>query len=487
MKHRLFIGALAVTAGLAGCAVGPDYQRPAALAGRPLPAQFTDVPATNNFTGGWKIAEPSAQLPRGDWWQIFGDAELNRLEALASTNNQNLAAMADRYAEARALATAATADFYPQLTAGGTPNGDVTRQSTSVNQPLQGQASRRSYTYNTFTAPIYLGWELDLWGRVRRQSQAAHARAAASADDFESARLDVAAEVADDYFNLRSLDEEYILIAGTIEAYQRSLELTQSRRRGGIASDLDVAQAATQLHSAEAQLPDIELRRAQTGHALAVLCGESPVNFLITNPATTNAIPNIPPSVPSDLLEHRPDIAAAERRMAAANAEVGVAKAAFFPTVRIDGLAGFQSINSSTWFDWPSRFWSVGPSLQLPLFTGGANRGQLAATRAAYAENVADYRQTVLAAFAEVEDQLAAQRLLAAEWQAENEAARSAERALEIAKNRYKSGLVTYLDVATAQTDALVLERSAVELTGQRLTAAVNLIKSLGGGWQMGK
>jgi multidrug efflux system outer membrane protein len=489
MKPRLFIGAFAIAAGLAGlagCAVGPDYQRPAALTGRPLPKQFSEVQVTNILAGSWKIAEPSAQVPRGEWWQIFGDAELNRLEALARTNNQNLAAMADRYAEARALATAATADFYPQLTAGGTPNGDVTRQRTSVNQPLQGQPSGRSYSYNSFTAPLYLGWELDLWGRVRRQSQAAHARATASADDFESARLDVAAEVADDYFNLRSLDDEYTLIADTIEAYQRSLELTQNRRRGGIASDLDVAQAATQLHSAEAQLPDIQLRRAQTGHALAVLCGESPVDFLITNLATVTAVPNIPPSVPSELLEHRPDIAAAERRMAAANSDVGVAKAAFFPTVRIDGLAGFQSINSSTWFDWPSRFWSVGPSLQLPLFTGGANRAQLAATHAAYDENVADYRQTVLTAFAEVEDQLAAQRLLAAEWQAEHEAVRSAEHALGIANNRYKSGLVTYLDVVTAQADALVHERSAVELTGERLTAAVNLIKSLGGGWQPG-
>jgi multidrug efflux system outer membrane protein len=487
MKNFIFIGAIALATSLAGCAVGPDYRRPNALPNQALPKQFNDDSSANTNTdqGNWKIAEPSANLPRGEWWQVFDDPELNRLETLALTNNQNLAAAAERFAESRALASAANADFYPQLTAGGTPNGDITRQRTSINEPNQGQATGQSFTYDTFTAPIYLGWELDLWGRVRRQSEAAYERSTASADDVESARLDLAAEVADDYFNLRSLDDEYDLLGSTIEAYRRSLELTQNRRRGGIVSDLDVAQAATQLHSVEAQLPDIKLRRAQTLHVLAVLCGESPVDFFIaTNLSIATAVPNIPPSLPSKLLEHRPDIAAAERRMAAANADIGVAKAAFFPTIRIEGLAGFQSIDSSTWFNWPSRFWSVGPSVQLPLFTGGLNRAHLAAAHAAYSENVADYRQTVLSAFGEVEDELAAQHLLADEWHAEHEAVVAARRALEIANNRYKSGLVTYLDVATAQTDALVHERTAVQLEGARLTASVNLIKALGCGWQ---
>lgn len=326
---------------------------------------------------------------------------------------------------------------------------------------------------------------MDLWGRVRRLSEAAQARFTASADDLESAKLDVTAEVAADYFSVQTLTDEYTLIANTIEAYRRSLELTQNRRRGGIVSDLDVAQAATQLHSAEAQLPDIQLRRAQTLHALAVICGRSPVDFFIaTNSSAAAITPDVPPSLPGELLEHRPDIAAAERRMAAANADVGVAKAAFFPAVRINGLAGFQSLDSSTWFDWPSRFWSVGPSVQLPLFTGGLNRANLAFAHAAYAEMVSDYRQIVLGAFGEVEDALAAQRLLADEWNAENQALASSRRALEIANNRYQSGLVTYLDVATAQTDALNHEQATVQLAGARRMAAINLIKSLGGGWQ---
>jgi outer membrane protein, multidrug efflux system len=486
MKHFIFIGGFALAIGLAGCAVGPDYHRPAALPSQPLPKQFDDNHSTGTNNGVWKIAEPSANLPRGDWWQVFGDPKLSELETLALTNNQSLAAGVERFEESRALASGANADFYPQLTLGGTPGGDITRQRTSFNSPNSLTTTNgASHTYDTFTAPIYLGWEIDLWGRVRRQSQAAHERATASADDFESARLEVAAEVADDYFTLRTLDDEYALVANTIEAYRRSLELTQNRRRGGIVSDLDVSQAATQLHSAEAQLPELKLRRAQRLHALAVLCGESPVDFFIaTNSSIAATVPEIPPSLPSELLEHRPDIAAAERRMAAANADVGVAKAAFFPTVRIDGLAGFQSVNSSTWFDWPSRFWSVGPSVQLPLFTGGLNRAHLAAAHAAYNEMVANYRQTVLDAFGEVEDELAAQHLLAEEWNAENQALTSARRTLEIASNRYRSGLVTYLDVATAQTDALDHEQATVQLAGARLTASINLIKALGCGWQ---
>ncbi|MGD0252562.1 MAG: efflux transporter outer membrane subunit [Verrucomicrobiota bacterium] len=480
MKSVVFINVIALAIGLTGCAVGPNYHRPTALQNQPLPKTFSDGNPANQTI--WKIAEPSANLSRGKWWQLFNDSELNRLETLALTNNQNLVAAAARFEQSRALAAAARSEFFPQLTAGGTPNGDITRQRTSVNEPLQGGVS---HTYDTFTAPIYLGWEMDLWGRVRRQSQAAHARFIASADDLESAKLDAAAEVADDYFSLQTLDDEYTLIANTIEADRRSLELTQNRRRGGIVSDLDVAQAATQLHTAEAELPDIQLRRAQTLHALALICGQSPIDFFIaTNSSTIAAVPNIPPSLPGKLLEHRPDIAAAERRMAAANADVGVAKAAFFPTVRINGLAGFQSVDSSTWFDWPSRFWSVGPSIELPLFTGGLNRAQFAAARAAYNEIVADYRQTVLNAFGEVEDELAAQHLLAEEWNSENEAVIAARHTLEIANNRYKAGLVTYLDVATAQTEALNQERSAVQLQGARLTASVNLIKALGCGWQ---
>jgi multidrug efflux system outer membrane protein len=479
MRILWVIGILAVAA--AGCAVGPDYRRPA-----PLPAQTTPTTFTNGDSQDvlWKTAQPAANQPRGEWWRIFNDPELDQLEALSLTNNQDLVAAAARFEQARDLVTEARSELYPQLNAGGTPYGDITRQRTSRNQPLAGTAAGVTHTYDTFTAPIYLGWEVDLWGRVRRLSEAARARYAASADDLESGRLAVAAEVANDYFALKTLDDEYDLVSNTIAAYRRSLELTQNRRHGGIVSDLDVAQAATQLHAAEAQLPDLRLRRAQTQHALAVLCGQSAVEFEVaTNGPRTLAVPEIPPGLPGELLEHRPDIAAAERRMAAANADVGVAKAAFFPAIKINGVAGLQSVSAGSLFEWPSRFWSVGPNIELPVFTGGLNRANLARTRAAYDETLANYRQTVLAAFGEVEDTLAAQAWLAEEWNAENEAVAAARHAQEIAENRYKAGLVTYLDVATAQTLALEQERTAVELYGARLAASVNLIKALGSGW----
>jgi multidrug efflux system outer membrane protein len=484
---RSFAAIALVAFVLAGCSVGPNYHRPAALPAQPLPKAFTVVTSGTNIVT-WKVAEPAADTPRGDWWQVFSNAELAGLEELALTNNQNLVSLDEQLQQAREEVTVARSEFYPQLTAGGTPGGDYNRQRTSVNKPVNGLAEGEPFTYNTFTAPIYLGWEIDLWGRVRRLSQAAHARYMASADDWQSARLDVAAEVADDFFTLKTLDDQYELIAGTIEAYRHSLELTENLRHGGAVSDLDVAQAATQLHVAEAQLPDIQLRRAQTLHALAIICGRSPVDFYITTNVTRRAaVPEIPPSLPSDLLEHRPDIAAAERRMAAANADIGVAKAAFFPAITLNGLAGFQSISASSWFDWSSRLWSIGPTIQLPLFTGGLNRANLKISHEAYDEQVADYRQTVLGAFGDVEDQLAAQRLLGEEWYAENEAVVAARHALEVAENRYRDGLTTYLDVATAQTTALEQESSAVQLKGARLIAAVNLIKALGCNWQQGK
>jgi multidrug efflux system outer membrane protein len=483
MKFSSFIAFLA--AGIfAGCSVGPNYHRPAALKNQPLPQAFTVVAkGTNDMV--WKIAEPSASVPRGDWWEVFSNTELDRVELLALTNNQSLASLAAQFEQARQQIAIARSQFYPQFTAGGTPGGDITRQSTSHSAPVKGQPSGAIYTYDTFTAPIYLGWEIDLWGRVRRLSQAAKAQYVASADDWESAKLDVAAEVADDFFTLRTLDDQYNLVADTIRSYRRSLDLTQNLRQGGAASDLDVAQAATVLHAAEAQLPAIQLQRVQALHALAILCGQSPVGFFIsTNLSQAAIVPEVPASLPSDLLEHRPDIAAAERRMAAANANIGVAEAAFFPAVRINGLAGFQSLDAGTWFNASSRLWSVGPSIQLPLFVGGFNRANLALSRAAYDQQVADYRQTVLNAFGDVEDQLAAQRLLADEYDAEHQAVIAALRALAVANDQYKDGLTTYLDVSTAETTALTQESSAVQLEGARLTAAVNLIKALGCNWQ---
>src|SRR6185437_4552839 len=354
-------GALAV---IAGCSVGPNYQRPVALQSQPMPDAFTVSGSTNNV-GDWKSARPSAALPRGAWWKIFGEPELNRLETAVGTQNQDLAAAAARLQESRAQLGIARADFYPQLGA----NPSLTRQRTSSHAPLLG-TNGTSHTYSTFETPVNLSWELDLWGRIRRQVQSARANFVASADDLESARLSLQAEVASDYFSLRELDEERRVVADTIQTFQRSLELTQNRRKGGIVSDLDVSQAETQLRSTQAELPALDLERARVLHALAVLCGQSPIDFQLTTASLTNDIPSVPPTLPSELLERRPDIAAAERRMAAANAEIGVAVGAFYPRVFLSSMAGLQSVGADTLFDWPSRVWSFGPSISLPLFTG---------------------------------------------------------------------------------------------------------------------
>lgn len=468
-----------VVAAVAGCSVGPNYHRPPVLKSQPVPDAFSDVSSTNN-PGEWKVAAPSANLPRGEWWKIFDDTELERLETLAGTENQDLAAATARLEEARAQLGVARSAFYPQISVA--PN--FTRQRTSANAPENGSPARESFIYNTFNVPVDAGWEVDLWGRVRRQVESAHASFVASADDLESARLLLQTEVASDYFNLRELMEDRRVVTDTIEAYRRSLELTQNRRKGGVVSDLDVSQAETQLRSTEAELPTIDLQRAQVLHALAVLCGQPAMSFKLTVDPLTNAVPVVPVGVPSELLERRPDIAAAERRMAAANAQIGVAVSAFYPQVFLSGAAGYQSIGVDTLFDWPSRVWSFGPSVTLPIFTGGQNRSQLALARASFDETVANYRQTVLSAFQDVEDQLAAEHLLATQLAAQGAAFAAAEHTLEVANNRYKAGLITYLDVVTSQTAALDNERSVAQIKGQQFAAEVGLIKALGGGWE---
>jgi multidrug efflux system outer membrane protein len=442
-----------------------------------MPAAFTGATGTN--TGQWKLAQPSANLPRGSWWDVFGDTELNRLENQATTNNQQLAAALANFQQSRALANISSAGYFPQLSL--TPG--FNRQRTSANQFSRGAPTGSSFTYNTFNVPLDASWELDLWGRVRRTVEGSRARMAAAEDDLESLKLAIQAEVAVDYFALRSQDTQYRLFKETAVTYSRSLELTQNRRAGGIATDLDVSQAETQLRAAEAQIPAVDLQRTNLRYALATLCGEPATHFELGE--TTNMVNalSFPAELPSELLEHRPDIAAAERRMAAANADVGVAYAGFFPSVTLSGLAGFQSISASSLFNWDSRLWSVGPSLSLPLFTGGRNRAQLAATRAAYDATVANYRQTVLSAFQDVEDQLAAQNLLTQQYDAENAALKAARRTLEISLSRYKGGVITYLEVATAQSIALAHEQTVVQLNAARLNASVSLIKALGAGW----
>jgi multidrug efflux system outer membrane protein len=459
--------------------VGPDYVRPSPLAETAVPSAFSEAAPTN--TVSWQAAAPSAHLPRGSWWRLFADADLNRIEDLAAAGNQDLAAATARFEKARAQVNVTRADLFPQVEL----DPSYSRQRTSFNAPENGVATKLSPTYNTFTAQLQAGWEADVWGRVRRQVESARAQLAASADDLESVRLGVQAEVAMDFFTLRSLDAECALLERSAGAFRRSLELTVNRRKGGVASDLDVSQAETQLKSTEAALPPLRLQRTRLIHALAALCGREARGFELAPASPAQAEPpTVPLLVPSALLERRPDIAAAERRMASANAQVGVSRSAFYPHLRVNGLAGFESVDASSWFDWPSRLWSVGPSLELPLFTGGRNRAALAYSRAAYDETVASYRQIVLAAFQEVEDQLAAQRWLQEQLTAEQAALMAAQHTLDIANNRYKSGLVTYLEVATAQSSALDFERLVVQLRGEKLTAAVGLIKALGGGWE---
>jgi multidrug efflux system outer membrane protein len=471
-----FLAAALMLALPIGCAVGPEYRRPDAVP--VMPEGYAGA------SGEWKVATPQANLAKGAWWEIFADPELDRLEAEAEQANQDLRAAAARFAQARASADAARSGLFPRIGAALS----AVRQRDSASRPLSttGGAAGKSFSYDNLSVPFDAGYEVDLWGRVRWQIEGARAGEEAAADDLEAMKLSISAEVAVDYFTLRSLEAEKAALTESLAAYRRALELTRDRRHGGLASDLDVAQAETVLHAAEAQLPALTQTALRFEHALAVLVGQPASLFRLDGRPLVGEPPRIRPDLPSELLERRPDIAAAERRMAAANAAVGVAKAAFFPVVRLTGVTGFQSVSSGTLFDWPSRFWAVGASLALPLFDGGQRSAGVRAARARYEETVARYRQTVLKAFAEVEDQLAAQRLLQEQLDGETAAWVSARRQLEIAQNRYRCGLVSYLQVTSAQSAALDHERMVVRLRGQQLAACVALVKSLGGGWQAG-
>jgi len=459
---------VAVAIALGGCAVGPDYVRPDATS---IPAAYTGV------SDEWKIAVPQAHVPKGNWWEIFGDEELNRLEAEALEANQDLKAAYARFNQARASADVARAGLFPKLSVSFQP----LEQHDSQNKPVGG---RPGQTYDTFTIPFDLSYELDVWGRVRRTLESAKAQAQASADDVEAVKLAIQAEVAADYFTIRALDADKALLLSSIRVFGKSLELVRNRRAGGMVSDLDVAQAETVLMSAEALLPDTALQRAKFEHALAVLAGKNASLFHVPERPLDQVPFVIPPDLPSELLERRPDIAAAERRMAAANAGIGVAVAGFFPTVKLSAQTGYQSGYTNNLIQSPSGFWAVGPSLTLPLFQGGQLIATLEQAKAVYEETVAKYRQAVLVAFADVENNLAAQYLLADQYKKVASASKAALKQLEIANNRYSAGLVTYLDVATAESASLGIERTATRLRGQQLVAVVSLIKSLGGGWQ---
>ncbi len=460
----------------AGCAVGPNYVRPSA----PVPPEYKEAPSSQAPAAEqWKQAQPQDGARRGNWWEVFGDADLNGLEAQVTVSNQTIAQAEAAFRGARALARGVRAGFFPTL--GTAPS--VTR-SSGVTTKAPGTPGVPAPTVTTYSVPVDLSWELDLFGRIRRSVEAGVANAQASAADLEAVRLAMHAELAVDYFALRGLDSEKALLDSTVAAYATALELTTNRYKQGIVSGIDVAQAETQLETTRAQATDLSIARAQAEHAIAVLVGKAPGEFAIAARPTSVTPPEIPVGLPSELLERRPDIAAAERLVAAANAQIGVARAAYFPTLTLAGAAGYQSSTLTKFFTLPNRFWSLGPALAETLFSGGKRRAAAEQALAAYDATVAAYRGSVLASFQDVEDNLAALRILAEEAGQQAAAVNAAERSLRMAKNRYQAGISTYLEVVTAQSAALANERAAVELLTRRMTASVNLIKALGGGWR---
>ena len=455
---------------LPSCSVGPKYKRPTVQ----TPPAYKELPAPGSDQ--WKAAEPGDGELRGNWWELFGDPQLNQLEALVAVSNQNVTQAEAQFREARAVVAANRANYYPTITT----QPAITASQASTNLGARGFGGGKFYEYNL---PFSATWEPDFWGRIGLAVQNAVAFAQASAADLENMRLSMQAELAVDYFQLVGLDMETRLLTDTVAAYEKALRLTIDRYNSGVASKVDVAQAQTQLDSTRAQLTDLRLTRAQYEHAIAVLVGQSPSAFSLTAGQIRGVPPPIPAGVPSQLLERRPDIAASERQVAAANAQIGLAKAAYYPTLLLSAAGGFQSSSITSWFTWPSRFWSVGPSLAQTLFDFGRRRAQEQQVEAAYDAAVASYRQTVLSAFQEVEDNLAALRLLAEEAAQQEAAVKAAEVSLQLESDRYRAGTVSYLDVITSQTIALTNERAAVSIHYRRMTAAVQLIRALGGSW----
>jgi NodT family efflux transporter outer membrane factor (OMF) lipoprotein len=451
---------------LTGCTVGPKYQRPAA-----------EVPPAYKEVGDWKPAQPNDQNLGGNWWEIFQDRQLNVLEAQVNVSNQNLKAAEAQYTQARALLRYQRADYFPTITGGAS----ATRNRVSNHRPASVVAN--GITYNDFQIPFELSYQIDLWGRVRRTVESYREQAQASAADLAAVNLSMHAQLALDYFQARMLDAEEQLLNSTVTQYEHALELIESRFAGGIASDVEVQQAETQLETTRAQAIDVGVARAQYEHAVAVLIGKPPASFSLAPLPLTVPPPPIPVGLPSDLLERRPDIAAAERLMASANAQIGVAKAAYYPLLNLAAAGGFESGSITTLISGPSILWSAGPSAVLTLFDVGRRRAASDQAVAAYDQAVANYRQTVLTGFQQVEDNVAALRILEHEAQVQDKAVTAAQKYLELAITRYKGGVTSYLEVTTAQSAALSDEVTAVNILGRRMVDAVTLVQALGGGW----
>ena len=453
---------------LGGCAVGPRYSKPTT----PAPPAYKEVPPD------WKAAQPNDQIARGKWWEIFQDPQLNALEEQVNVSNQNLKAAEAQFRQARALVRFNRSNYYPTITAGASAD----REHLSQNRPLVTGTTPTNITDLSIPA-VDVSYEADVFGRVRHTVEAARANAQASAGDLESLSLSLHAELAFDYFEMRTLDAEEQLLLSNVTSFERALDLTQSRYKGGVSSGVDVAQAQTELETTRAQAIDVLIQRAQNEHAIAALTGQPASTFTVPVAAWNTPPPPIPPGLPSELLERRPDVAAAERRIAAANAQVGVARAAYFPIFTLSGSGGFESTAITTLIQGPSGFLTAGAAAAVTAFDGGRRRAVSEQARAAYDESVANYRQTVLTAFEEVEDNLAALRILDDEARAQQAAVAAAEHSLDLSFNRYKGGVVSYLEVTTAQSTALADERAAVDILRRRMAASVTLIKALGGGW----
>jgi NodT family efflux transporter outer membrane factor (OMF) lipoprotein len=463
---------LSACAALPGCTVGPDYVRPAVS----VPANYKEAAADGT---AWKVAQPGDHVSRGKWWTVYNDPLLNALQDVLTTSNQDLVVAQSRYLQARALVASTRSGYMPTVTAGAS----VTRFRASANG--FGTPASNVGPANAFQLPLDVSWELDVWGRVRRSVESSEASAQAFAADLETVRLSLQAELAINYFLLRGIDSERQLLDNTLVAYSKALELTVNRHEGGASSDVDVAQAETQLKTAQAQAVNLRIQRAQLEHAIAVLIGKAPAEFSMPQAGLDALPPVVPLVMPSELLERRPDIASAERQMASANAQIGVAKAAFYPTISIGASAGFASSKASNWLDWPSRFWSIGPAAALTLFDGGRRSAVSDQAQAAYDGTVAAYRQTVLTAFQDVEDNLSELAILAEEAQVEEQAVKAAKRSVAQTTNRYGAGAASYLEVVIAQTFALANERAAVDISRRRMIASVRLVKALGGDWNV--
>ena len=451
---------------LAACAVGPDYVKPT-----------TETPAAFKEQEGWKIAQPAdTQIP-AKWWELYHDPLLNSLEEQVNISNQTIAQAEAQYRQSRALVQGAEASYYPTVSA----NVAHTRSRSPGTTAATGAAGGPT-TSNQLT--IDASWEPDLWGRVRRNVESNQTSAQASAADLQAARLSAQAQLAQDYFQLRDLDADRQLYDKTVEDYKKSLELTRNQYQAGTVPKENVVLAETQLRTTEAQAIDFDVQRAQMEHAIALLVGKPASIFSIkANPTFDTAVPAIPLGVPSALLERRPDVASAERLVASANAKIGLAKSAYFPALTLAASGGFQSSSFANWISLPNRLWSVGPSLAQTLFDGGALRAATASAVASYDASVASYRQTVLTGFQEVEDNIAALRILEQEAKKQDEAVQLSRRSVQLTLNQYRAGIVAYLDVITVETTALTNERAAVDLANKRLSASVLLIKALGGGW----